>query len=55
MYNILKNLINVKFYKTKEIAVNKVNVCFGMDTIKEPEYTELTMLIETKYTETVTA
>ncbi len=54
MYSILKNLINVKFYKTKEIAVNKVNVCFGMDTIKETEYTELTMLIDTKYPTEVT-
>jgi len=49
VHNILKNLINVKFYKTKDIAVNKVNVCFGMDTIKTEEYTELTMLIDTKY------
>jgi len=54
VYSILKNLINVKFYKTKEIAVNKVNVCFGMDTIKETEYTELTMLIDTKYPTEVT-
>lgn len=49
MYNILKNLITVKFYKTKEIAINKVNVCFGMDTIKEIEYTELIMLIDVQY------
>ena len=49
MYNILKNLITVKFYKTKEIAINKVNVCFGMDTITEENYTELTMLIEAQY------
>lgn len=49
MYNILKNLIAVKFYKTKEVAINKVNVCFGMDTITEENYIELSMLIDIQY------
>jgi|GEM_PF-2569214 len=54
MYNILKSLITVKFYKAREIAIHKLNVCFGMDTIGETEYTELTMLIDTQYAELVT-
>lgn len=54
MFNILKNLINVKFYKTKEIAVNKVNVCFAMNVVTEENYTELTMLVDSKYVEEVT-
>lgn len=54
MYNILKSLITVKFYKTKELAINKVNVCFGMDTFGETEYTELIMLIDSKYPEEIT-
>lgn len=51
MYNILKNLINKRFYTTKAEAQAKVDMCFAMGKITQEQYTELTMLIEEKYAE----
>lgn len=49
MFNILKNLINKKFYTTKEEAQAKVDMCFAMGKLTQDQYAELTMLIEEKY------
>ena len=53
MYRILTNLINKKFYATKEQATAKVDITFAMGKITEEQYTDLTMLIEEMYPEPV--
>lgn len=56
MNNILTNLINIKFYATKELAVSKVETCFAMNRITDTQYPVLVQLIDEKYgvTETTT-
>lgn len=49
MYNILKKLINRKYYATKEEANERVDVAFSMQKINETQYAELTALIEEVY------
>lgn len=51
MANIMENLINNKFYKTKEDVTKKLNVFFAFNVITEQEYTSLMELTESKYTE----
>ena len=51
MYNIMKKLINKRFYKAKEEAQDKCDVFFAVGRITEDEYTELTALIEEVYVE----
>lgn len=53
MYRILTNLINKKFYATKEMATAKVDIAFAMGKITEEQYTDLTMVIEKIYPEPV--
>lgn len=50
---LMTNLINKKFYKTKEEAFEKLDVYFALNRISEEEYTELAILVETVYTEEV--
>ena len=48
---IMENLINNKFYKTKEEIEKKLNVFFAFNVISEEKYTKLMQLTESKYTE----
>ena len=49
MYKSMKILITRHFYKTGEIAQNKLDVFFACNRITDEEYTELTALVETVY------
>lgn len=49
MYKSMKILITRHFYKTGEIAQNKLDVFFACNRLKDEEYTELTALVETVY------
>ena len=51
MYNAMKTLINKKFYKTAEIAQNKLDVFYAANRLTDDEYIELTTLIQTIYME----
>lgn len=50
---LMENLINKKFYKTKDEAIAKLDVYFAMNRISEDEYATLTMLAEEVYAEPV--
>lgn len=50
---LMTNLINKKFYPTKEESVKKLDVYFAMDRIDETQYAELVMLAEEKYAEVI--
>lgn len=50
---LLKKLIEKKYYKEKEEIENKLNVFYAMNKISDEEYSELTMLVEDTYTEIV--
>lgn len=49
MHTYMKNLINAKFYETKEEAEHKLSVFFAFNVITEEQYTELMLLITEKY------
>lgn len=51
MYNAMKTLINKKFYKTAEMAQNKLDVFYAANRLTDDEYIELTTLIQTIYME----
>lgn len=51
MSGIMENLINKKYYKTREEVDKKLNVFFAFSVITEEEYTKLMQLSEEKYTE----
>lgn len=46
---LMKNLINKKFYESKEEAIAKLDVYFAMNRISEEEYAELTLMSESVY------
>lgn len=46
---LMTNLIEKKFYKTKDEAIEKLDVYFAMNRISEEEYTTLTLLAEEIY------
>lgn len=46
---LMTNLINKKFYDTKEEAIAKLDVYFAMNRISEEKYAELVMLAENVY------
>jgi len=46
---LLKKLIDKKFYDTKEEIINKCNVFFAMNVITEEEYSNLVLLAEQVY------
>lgn len=50
MYNAMKKLIERKYYKTAEIAQNKIDVFFAVGRITDEQYEELTILISEVYT-----
>ena len=47
--NLMTNLINKKFYDTKDEAVAKLDVYFALNRISEEEYAELALLAEAVY------
>lgn len=49
IYNYMKNLINAKFYATKEEAENKVMAFYAVNKLSDEEFMELMMLINEKY------
>lgn len=51
MYNVMKKLISRKFYKTSEIAQDKIDVFFAVGRLTDEEYTELSALIVDVYSE----
>lgn len=51
--NLMTNLINKKFYKDKEEAIEKLDVYFALNRIDEQQYTELAMIAETVYIEVI--
>lgn len=51
MYKSVKILIGKKFYKTAEIAQNKLDVFFACNRLSDEEYTELTALVQDIYGE----
>lgn len=52
MSGIIENLINNKFYITKDEVENKLNVFFAFNVLTQEEYSNLMKLAESKYTET---
>lgn len=51
MYNAMKKLINKKFYKTADVAQNKLDVFYACNRLTDDEYTELTLLVTEIYAE----
>lgn len=51
---LLENLINKKFYDTKEEIQSKLDVFFAMNKISAEEYSTLTLKVEEMYLEQVT-
>lgn len=49
MYNMMKNLINNKWYATEEEAQHKLDVFWAMNKISDLEYAELTQLSNSIY------
>ena len=46
---LMTNLINKKFYDSKEEAISKLDVYFAMNRISEEEYAELALLADSVY------
>ena len=51
---LLENLINKKYYETKEEIQGKLDVFYAMSKISDEEYTTLTLKVEEVYVEPVT-
>ena len=51
MFNSMKKLISKKFYKTAEIAQNKIDVFYAVNRLTDEEYAELSVLIQEVYAE----
>lgn len=50
---LMTNLIEKKFYKTKDEAIAKLDVYFAMNRISEEEYATLALLAEETYAQEV--
>ena len=50
---VMTNLINKKFYDTKDEAIAKLDVYFAMNRISGEEYAELAFIAESVYEPTV--
>ena len=50
---LLENLINKKYYETKEEIQNKLDVFYAMSKISDEEYTNMTLKVEEVYAEPV--
>lgn len=49
--DLLKKLIEKKYYKEKSDIENKLNVFYAMSKITDEEYSDLTLLVEDTYIE----
>ena len=49
MYEILENLINNKYYSSREEVEKKLSVFYAYNVITEEEYKKLMDLVEEKY------
>lgn len=49
MFNVMKKLIEKKFYKDAEEASNKVDVFYACNKLNDEEYAELTAMIAEQY------
>lgn len=50
---LMTNLINKKFYSTKDEAIAKLDVYFAINRISEEEYATLALLAEEVYAQEV--
>ena len=51
MYKAMKTLIGKKFYKTADIAQNKLDVFYAANRLTDDEYIELTAMVTDMYAE----
>lgn len=49
----MKTLINKKFYKTADIAQNKLDIFYAANRLSDEEYIELTTLVQIIYVEEI--
>lgn len=49
MYKSMKTLIGRKFYKTAEIAQNKLDIFYAANRLTDEEYLELSALVADTY------
>lgn len=49
IYDLLKKLIENKYYEEKEEITRKLDVFYAMSKITEEQFSELTLLVESKY------
>ena len=52
MAKIMENLINNKYYSTKEEVEQKLNVFFAFNVLTQEDYTKLMDLTNTMYSDT---
>ena len=51
MYKAMKTLIGKKFYKTADVAQNKLDVFYAANRLSDDEYIELTSMVTDMYIE----
>lgn len=51
MYKAMKTLIGKKFYKTADVAQNKLDVFYAANRLSDDEYIELTAMVTDMYSE----
>lgn len=51
MYKAMKILIGKKFYKTGDVAQNKLDVFYAANRLSDDEYIELTAMVTDMYSE----
>lgn len=51
MYKAMKTLIGKKFYKTADMAQNKLDVFYAANRLSDDEYIELTAMVTDMYSE----
>lgn len=49
LVKLLENLINKKYYESKEVIENKLNVFYAMSKITDEEYSNLMLRVEDVY------
>lgn len=49
MYNVMRKLIEKRFYPNAEEAQNKLDVFYACNRLTDEEYAELTSLVEQMY------
>lgn len=51
MYKAMKTLIGKKFYKTADVAQNKLDVFYAANRLSDDAYIELTAMVTDTYSE----